>query len=458
MQIAAAALSLAVLLLAASPWVRVRSSRTLVFLAPNFLSTAWAPYLALAGSVGAALGLLVGSPVALVAGLLAALLAGGFVRAVTAPHEEAFAQALGGDWRDWIDPGVERRMLRRRWRWRVPGAPTPSGTHDVVFATVPGSGRPLLCDVWRPPPGVAPSGVAIVYLHGSAWYLLDKDVGTRTFFAHLAAQGHVVIDVAYRLCPEADVFGMVADAKRAVAWVKARAVELGVSPDRIVLMGGSAGGHVALLAAYTPEHPDLTPGDLRDVDTSVLAVVSYYGVVDLRAYEETARRFEPPDGAPERVRPVRPGPFAARLYRGIFGRTLRPDLLPPLPPHRHMMRDLVGGLPGEIGARFDLASPIHHVNPACPITLHFQPEHDHIVPVESARHFHRALVEAGVPSLYLELPRAMHAFDLLVPPLLSPAGQAALHDLERFLARIAAAPVRRGAFARTPQRSAVSAP
>ena len=63
------------------------------------------------------------------------------------------------------------------------------------------------------------SGLAVVYLHGGAWYGLDKDVGTRPLFRHLAAQGHVVVDVAYRLFPETDLPGMVADAKRALAWV-----------------------------------------------------------------------------------------------------------------------------------------------------------------------------------------------------------------------------------------------
>jgi acetyl esterase/lipase len=75
---------------------------------------------------------------------------------------------------------------------------------NLPFATIPGSERQLLCDLWQPPENVPPSGLAFIYMHGSAWYLLDKDVGTRPFFSHLAAQGHVVMDVAYRLAPETD--------------------------------------------------------------------------------------------------------------------------------------------------------------------------------------------------------------------------------------------------------------
>ncbi|NIN61065.1 MAG: alpha/beta hydrolase fold domain-containing protein, partial [Gammaproteobacteria bacterium] len=64
--------------------------------------------------------------------------------------------------------------------------------------------RQLLCDIWRPGNGDV-SGLAIVYFHGGAWFMWDKDFLTRPFFRHLVAQGHTVMDVAYRLCPEVDI-------------------------------------------------------------------------------------------------------------------------------------------------------------------------------------------------------------------------------------------------------------
>ena len=99
------------------------------------------------------------------------------------------------------------------------------------------------------------------------------------------------MDVAYRLCPEVDIYGMIGDVKRAVAWMKANAARYQVNPERIVLGGGSAGGHLALLAAYAPHHPLLTPPDVQGCDLSVRAVVSYYGPTDLRAvYEHTHQK------------------------------------------------------------------------------------------------------------------------------------------------------------------------
>ena len=107
--------------------------------------------------------------------------------------------------------------------------------------------------------------MAVVYLHGGAYSVLDKDTLTRPLFRHLAGQGHVIVDVAYRLFPETDVPGMVADAKRAVAWVKAHAADLAIRPDRVVLAGGSAGGRLAVRAGRPGSHvrPHRPGEDLR---------------------------------------------------------------------------------------------------------------------------------------------------------------------------------------------------
>jgi acetyl esterase/lipase len=59
---------------------------------------------------------------------------------------------------------------------------------------------------------------------------MDKDFNTRPFFRHLATQGHVVMDVAYRLCPEVDIYGMIGDVKRAVVWMKTNAEKYGLDP------------------------------------------------------------------------------------------------------------------------------------------------------------------------------------------------------------------------------------
>src|SRR5215207_2496023 len=241
---------------------------------------AFTPFIAATGLLLALMGVLADSwwlavPAALAAvGAAIVVVRLGLVRA-------DLTGALGPDWADRIPSQRRARMVGRGWRGWLPTTPKPRLRQDVVFATVPGSGRRLLCDLWQPPAGVASSGLAVVYLHGGAWCALDKDFGTRPLFRHLAAQGHLIVDVAYRLFPETDLPGMVADARRAVAWVKTHAADVDVDPDRIVLAGGSAGGHLALLAASTHEDPTLTPAELASSDPIVCAVVSLYGQADL---------------------------------------------------------------------------------------------------------------------------------------------------------------------------------
>ncbi len=419
--------------------VRVRSAREAPLLIPKVLAGSFAPLVAMTGALSALVGAILGDSLAAIAAGAGALMARRHVCRVTAPHE-GFERAFGEDWAGTVPAEQTVCLPGHRWTWRLPDSPEPLWERDVAFWTIPDTDRQLLCDRWQPADEVRRSGLAFVYLHGSAFYLLDKDVGTRTLFRHLAGQGHVVMDVAYRLCPETNLLGMVGDAKRAVAWMKGNAERYGVDAERIVLAGASAGGCVALLAAYTLGDPNLTPDDLGDADASVRGVVSYYGPTDLRAYYDhvAARLLSAMDGVEQPRKPSENG-FSARLTRALFGRDIGPMILPS---RRRMMRELVGGGPDEVPEMYALGSPISHVGPDCPPTLLIQGEHDFVTPTEGVQALHRKLVEAGVPAVYVELPATEHAFDIAFPRY-SPSAQAALYDLDRFLALMAGTGSRR---------------
>ncbi len=415
----------------------------------KLLAGAFALVLALLGLVGAALGLLSRAPLALISGGLGAILSAGYVRRVTAPHT-GFEKAFGPGWQDRVPAERAMSMLQRRWTWRVPAPPKPCFEPDIPFCTIvpqaapgtglssargagpssaPGAGpsaargagateRRLLCDIWRPASSVKPSGLALVYLHAGGWQQFDKDTYTRPFFSYLAAQGHVIMDVSYRLCHEADLFGIVGDVKRAITWIKANAGRYGVDPERVVAAGGSAGGHLALLAAYTPNHPQLDPEDVREADTSVRAVISYYGLPDVRWLG---------------TQPSKPSSRAFIEFGKKVGYVTADEYLE----WPDIMRKLLGGLPLDVPDVAALMSPITHVGPHCPPTLLLHGSHDRVVPVQDARDLYRVLSEAGVAVVYVELPQVVHAFDLAAPRM-SPAAQAALYDVERFLALMAA--------------------
>jgi len=333
-----------------------------------------------------------------------------YVWRCTRDHK-GFENAFGAGWSDQILPQQAKHMVQKRWSWflKMKASPEPSWERDIAFWTIPGTQRKLLCDLWKPADGNV-SGLAFVYFHGSGWAALDKDFGTRPFFRHLVAQGHTVMDVAYRLIPEVDIYGMVGDAKRAVAWIKANADRYGVNPDRIVLGGGSAGSHIALLAGYTPEHPELTPEDAKGADLSVCGIISYYGPTDLVAgYKHYDLKRQPPVPIGTKVDPKKAFRYAGRL-----------DIL-------------LGGYPEDVPDMYQLASPTTHVHPGSPPTLLMQGNKDFLVPLDGTQALYTKLVESGVPAINVVFPWTEHGFDLLLPQI-SPPAQSALYDVDRFLA------------------------
>ena len=194
----------------------------------------------------------------------------------------------------------------------------------------------------------------------------------------------------------------VGDVKRALAWMKTHAADYQVNPDRVVLIGASAGGHLALLAAYAPDHPQLTPPDVHGCDLSVRAVVSYYGPSDLYAvYEHT--RQQRVIGLPK-VEIGLPGAAKMKKTMQDAGRL---DIL-------------LGGHLHEVPAVYELASPVTHVHSGCPPTLLISADLDLVTPTTAARTLHQRLLDCGVPTIHIVYPLAQHGFDLLLPPVSPP--------------------------------------
>ena len=408
---------LAIIPLVMSILLILRNKAPLGFMAlfPKLAAGALSPVWFLLGLTGATLGGLSGNYWTLFIGGISALFMAWYIWKAVSIHAD-FESAFGPDWRNKLTGSGSSRLLKQRWipYLKDPKSPEPNWERDISFWTIPGTSRQLLCDVWQPADGEPRSGLAMIFFHGSAWTVFDKDFGTRIFFRQLVAQGHVIMDVAYRLCPEVDIYPMVGDVKRAVAWMKANAGRYKVNPERIVLGGASAGGHLSMLAAFALAHPQLTPEDVRDLDLSVRGVVSLYGPSDLRAvYAHTSQQRlvnlpKVPIGDPN------------VLGKAKMSNSGRLDML-------------LGGHPAEVPQAYDLASPVTHVHPGCPPTLLIQGEHDMITPVDATRIIFRKLVEASVPAVNVVFPDTDHAFDLVLPRL-SPPSQSALYEVERFLA------------------------
>jgi acetyl esterase/lipase len=191
----------------------------------------------------------------------------------------------------------------------------------------------------------------------------------------LAEQGYVVFSIDYRLGLPPRWQDATGDVKCAVDWVRENADRYGVDPDRIALIGRSAGGHFALLAAYTEGDPRLPPS--CDVpDTGVAAVAAFYPATDFTRPDETQSPW----------------------WRPSLGSSVKDST----------------GTDVDYVAEGDrrLASPVSHVDPGDPPTFLAHGGQDQFVPPEQSVLLADRLEEAGVPHRLIELPWARHGFDV----------------------------------------------
>ncbi len=383
----------------------------------KLIAGALSPYWAISGLIGAVLGWVHQAYWAIPPGIIGAATMIWFVWNSTRDHT-GFENAFGTDWSDQIPPEQARKMLQKRWTWylKMKASPGTVWERDVVYWTIPENDRQLLCDIWGRNDGKV-SGLGIIFIHGGGWTSMDKDMLTRPFFRHLTAQGHTVMDIAYRLSPEVDMFDMLGDVKRAIAWMRENASKYGVNPNKIVLVGSSVGGHLAQLAAYTPQHPDLTPDDLKNIDLSVSGLLSCFGPSDLMVeYEHSQTKQRSKNRPPHPIGTILE-PNQGFLFSG------RLDMI-------------LGGHLQDIPEIYQLFSPITHVHPDCPPTLLLQGDKDMLVPLDMTNALYQKLIESGVPAINIAISGAEHVFDLFLPQV-SPPAQSALYDMDRFLALMA---------------------
>jgi len=167
---------------------------------------------------------------------------------------------------------------------QVPGSPRAGDPctlePDVVYAKA--GGEPLRYDLWRVR-GARRPAPAVVVVHGGGWMNGDPSqaFGNARQFA---ARGIATVSISYRLAPAHRFPAALDDVRRGLRYVRANAAALGVDPDRLALMGLSAGAHLALLAHVAAGLPELAPDlpdDLRAVSEEVRAVMLHYGPYDL---------------------------------------------------------------------------------------------------------------------------------------------------------------------------------
>lgn len=257
-------------------------------------------------------------------------------------------------------------------------------TSDISYG--PGGVEHLL-DIWRRD-DMAPGRRApvLIQVPGGAWSVNGKRHQAYTLMSHMAELGWICVSINYSRSPRCTFPTHLIDVKRAIAWVRENIADYGGDPDFLAITGGSAGGHLASLAALTPNDPAFQPGFER-ADTTVQAVVPYYGVYDFTDAENMHELMLP---------------FLEHFV---------------LKTRYHENPD-----------RFRAASPISYVHDQAPPFFVLHGDKDELVPSGQARAFCAALRDAGAATVgYAELANAHHAFDI-TPTVRSRLAAAAVAD------------------------------
>ena len=152
---------------------------------------------------------------------------------------------------------------------------------DVVFGK--GGDMDLKLDIYRPPAGVTPKRMATIHFHGGGFTAGNKESLSERVKPY-AALGYVAIAAQYRLAGQAGYPALVHDAKAAIRWVRANSTKLGIDPDRIAVVGYSAGGYHALFTAGTGDRPEFEGnGGNAGVSSKVAACLAYYPATNVPA-------------------------------------------------------------------------------------------------------------------------------------------------------------------------------
>ncbi|SOJ56303.1 Carboxylesterase NlhH [Mycobacterium simulans] len=287
---------------------------------------------------------------------------------LTAALEESF----GPDFRDQVcHPTSDLSVCTRRGGLLPSGPRRRYAAHTSDISYGPG-GRDNLLDIWRRP-DLAPGCRApvLIQVPGGAWSVNGKRPQAYTLMSRMVELGWICVSINYSKSPRCAFPAHIIDVKRAIAWVRENITDYGGDPDFIAITGGSAGAHLASLAALTPNDPQFQPG-FEESDTTVQAVAPYYGVYDFTDFDN-----------------------------------MHEMMLPFL--ERFVMKTRYVDDP----ERFTAASPISYVHREAPPFFVLHGEKDQMAPSGQSRAFCAALRGAGAATVaYAELANAYHAFDI----------------------------------------------
>ncbi|MCF6223222.1 MAG: alpha/beta hydrolase [Flavobacteriaceae bacterium] len=224
---------------------------------------------------------------------------------------------------------------------------------DIVYNTI--ESTDLKLDIYHKANTDKPMPL-LIFIHGGAWKKGDKH-DYWPYLIPFAEKGYITATIQYRFSGIAKYPAQLNDVSSAVKWLQDNAEQFHIDPNKIVLIGGSAGGHLAMMAGYT------------NLSLKIKGVVNLYGPADLT------------------IDYARETPSVIKL---------------------------IGKSYEEAPELYKQASPISFINKHIPPTLIFQGMLDEIVPYDQSDNLDKKIKEAGAISYYHKLKGWPHTMDASV--------------------------------------------
>lgn len=247
----------------------------------------------------------------------------------------------------------------------APAHAEPRLVRDVEYARV--GDTSLKLDLYLPE---NPQPALIVYVHGGAWRAGTKN---EMPLGGLVVKGFAVASVEYRLSTEAVFPAQAHDLKAAIRFLRAKGKELGCDPAKIVIVGSSAGGHLAALIGVSNGVGELEGrvGECAKKSSDVQGIISLFGASNLQSILSQST----PHGLSVRV---------------------------------PALQLLLGGQPDEKPDLARLASPVAHVSAGDPPLLLIHGDADPQMPFEQSRELQRAYEAKGLRVQMEVIPKGQH--------------------------------------------------
>ena len=174
--------------------------------------------------------------------------------------ETTLRDGLGADYLDDLEEPPDAQDLKTSLRevarpFKL-AQPDVEVIRDINYTE---GGKRARLDIYRPKGVDLENAPVLVQVHGGGWTIGTKEQQGLILMNRMAQRGWVCVAMNYRLAPKHPFPAQIVDVKKAVAWTRENIASYGGDPSYLVITGGSAGGHLASLAALTPGDASTSP-------------------------------------------------------------------------------------------------------------------------------------------------------------------------------------------------------